>query len=129
MVAQICYLFLSDSTIRRKQLLEIDALALLVAALCHDLEHPGTTKCVRCALDIACIARAQVLSGLISRSAYQVNSGSALALRYNDSSVLENHHCSCCFVLLDRSGILKQLEPNEVKVLRRLIVAAVLATE
>ena len=105
MVAQVCYLFLSDSTIRRKQLLEIDMLALLLAALCHDLEHPGTTN------------------------AYQVNSGSALALRYNDSSVLENHHCSCCFVLLDRSGILKQLEANEVKVLRRLIVAAVLATD
>ena len=68
-------------------------------------------------------------SDVLARSAYQVNSGSALALRYNDSSVLENHHCSCCFVLLDRSGILKQLESNEVKVLRRLIVAAVLATD
>ena len=105
MVMHTCGLFLSDSTIRRKQLLEIDMLALLLAALCHDLEHPGTTN------------------------AFQVNSGSALALRYNDTSVLENHHASCCFVLIDRAGLLKQLEPSEVKVLRRLIVAAVLATD
>jgi hypothetical protein len=58
---QVSWLFLRDSTVRRKQLLELDLLALLLAALCHDLEHPGTTN------------------------AYQVNTGSALALRYNDN--------------------------------------------
>jgi hypothetical protein len=42
---------------------EIDCLALLLASICHDLEHPGTTN------------------------AFQVNTGSALALRYNDASV------------------------------------------
>jgi hypothetical protein len=91
--------------VRRKQLLEIDLLALLLAALCHDLEHPGTTN------------------------AYQVNAGSALALRYNDVSVLENHHCSCAFASLDRAGILKGLEAAEVKALRKLVVAAILATD
>ena len=101
----VSWLFLRDSTVRRKQLLEIDLLALLLAALCHDLEHPGTTN------------------------AYQVNTGSALALRYNDASVLENHHCSCAFASLNRAGILKGLEPAEVKALRKLIVAAILATD
>jgi hypothetical protein len=104
-VMHVSWLFLRDSTVRRKQLLEIDLLALLLAALCHDLEHPGTTN------------------------AYQVNTGSALALRYNDASVLENHHCSCAFASLDRAGILKGLEAAEVKALRKLVVAAILATD
>jgi hypothetical protein len=68
-------------------------------------QHPGTTN------------------------AYQVNTGSALALRYNDASVLENHHCSVGFAVMDRSGILKGLDGADVKALRKLFVAAVLATD
>jgi hypothetical protein len=58
-----------------------------------------------------------------------VNTGSALALRYNDASVLENHHCSVGFAAMDRSGILKGLDGADVKALRKLFVAAVLATD
>jgi hypothetical protein len=105
MVTHTSWLFLCDSALRKKQLQELDWLALLLSAICHDLGHPGTTN------------------------AYQVNTGSALALRYNDASVLENHHCCVGFATLERAGILKCLDAAEVKALRKLIVAAILATD
>ncbi|CAM9664543.1 unnamed protein product, partial [Ectocarpus sp. 13 AM-2016] len=46
----------------------LDKLALLVAAFCHDIDHPG------------------------NNNAYEVNSLSPLALQHGDSSVLERHH-------------------------------------
>lgn len=104
-VMHVCWLFLCDTSVRKKQLQELDALALLLAALTHDLEHPGLTN------------------------AYQVNTASALALRYNDASVLENHHCSCAFASFERAGILKGLEPADLKALRKLVVASILATD
>ena len=105
MVTHTSWLFLTDATLRRRQLLEVDWLALLLSAICHDLEHPGTTN------------------------AYQVNTGSALALRYNDASVLENHHCCVGFAAMERNGILKCLDAATLKALRKLFVAAVLATD
>ena len=83
----------------------LDQLALLVAALCHDLEHPGTTN------------------------AYHVNTSSELALRYNDVSVLENHHAAACFALLEDTRLLAPLSAAERAALRRAIVAAILATD
>ena len=83
----------------------LDVLALLLAALCHDLEHPGTTN------------------------AFQVNTGSVLAQRYNDASVLENHHCAVGMAMLDASGILSSLSPEDKKTLRKSIIGAILATD
>ena len=46
-MTHIAWLFLAESaTLRTRLLTESDWLALLLSALCHDLEHPGTTKCV-----------------------------------------------------------------------------------
>ena len=83
----------------------LDVLALLLAALCHDLEHPGTTN------------------------AYQVNTGSVLAQRYNDASVLENHHCAVGMAMLGASGILSSLSPEDKKTLRKSMIGAILATD
>merc|ERR1719162_162633 len=53
-----------------------DVLALLFAALGHDIEHPGYTN------------------------AYLINTSHNLAIRYNDLSVLESHHAStACSIL------------------------------
>jgi hypothetical protein len=99
------WLFLCDDTLRERQLQEVDALALLIAALCHDLEHPGTTN------------------------AYQVNTGSALALRYNDTSVLENFHCCSAFAAMERAGVLSGMDASTQKAFRKLVVAAIIATD
>lgn len=55
---------------------ELEALSLLIAALGHDADHPGNDN------------------------QFEVDSNSALALCYNDISVLENHHAATTFSVL-----------------------------
>lgn len=66
--------------VRRTEVLdvikEIEALSLLVAALGHDADHPGNDN------------------------QFEIDSGSSLALCYNDISVLENHHAATTFSVL-----------------------------
>jgi hypothetical protein len=58
-----------------------------------------------------------------------VNTGSALALRYNDASVLESHHASAGCAAMARTRLLATLSAEDAKTLRRTFVAAVLATD
>ena len=105
-MTHIAWLFLAESaTLRTRLLTESDWLALLLSALCHDLEHPGTTN------------------------AFQVNTGSALAVRYNDASVLENHHAACGWAALQRAQLLAPLPADDARALRRIMVSAILATD
>ena len=53
----------------------IEKLSLLVAAVGHDLDHPGFNN------------------------AYQMNALTQLAIAYNDSSPLENHHCGILILM------------------------------
>ena len=50
-----------------------DMLSLILACLIHDYDHPGFNN------------------------AFLVNTNDPKAIRYNDISVLENHHCSAAF--------------------------------
>ena len=59
---------------------ELEVLTLLISALCHDLEHPGLNN------------------------NYQKNAMTDLALRYNDASPLENHHCAVAWTILRTPG-------------------------
>ena len=56
-----------------KWLTDVEIFATIYAAAVHDYEHNGTTN------------------------AFHVNTGSELALLYNDQAVLENHHVSSTF--------------------------------
>ncbi|XP_048776603.2 high affinity cGMP-specific 3',5'-cyclic phosphodiesterase 9A-like isoform X8 [Ostrea edulis] len=49
---------------------------LMTACVCHDLDHPGYNN------------------------TYQINARTELAIRYNDISPLENHHCAVAFKIL-----------------------------
>ncbi|ELU08710.1 hypothetical protein CAPTEDRAFT_136586 [Capitella teleta] len=49
---------------------------MLTACVCHDLDHPGYNN------------------------TYQINARTELAVRYNDISPLENHHCAVAFQIL-----------------------------
>lgn len=88
-------------------LTHLDILSLLIAALCHDVGHPGVSN------------------------AYLVNSESDLALTYNDRSVLESHHSSLTFKLLKKpeSNLMVNLSTLEKKELRSTIIASILATD
>ncbi|ELT98430.1 hypothetical protein CAPTEDRAFT_124844 [Capitella teleta] len=86
---------------------DLDILTLITSAICHDLDHPGYNN------------------------AYQINARTELALRYNDISPLENHHCSVAFEILERQecNILRNLNRDEFKRLREGVIRCILATD
>mmetsp|Transcript_9628 Transcript_9628/g.18765 ORF Transcript_9628/g.18765 Transcript_9628/m.18765 type:complete len:1649 (-) Transcript_9628:2817-7763(-) len=84
-----------------------EILALLVGALCHDVDHTGRGN------------------------AFEINKGSHLALLYHDKSVLEQHHAAVAFFTMQRSdcNILANLEPEIRKRVRQIMIHAILDTD
>ncbi|OQS06861.1 3'5'-cyclic nucleotide phosphodiesterase [Thraustotheca clavata] len=84
-----------------------DRFGCLIAALCHDIDHPGHSN------------------------VFEVNSKSPLALLHNDDAVLERHHAATTFRLLqnDQVNILKGLSPDEYRYARKVIVRAIIGTD
>ncbi|KAI4467368.1 cyclic nucleotide phosphodiesterase [Holotrichia oblita] len=86
----------------------LDEAVSLIAAACHDVDHPGRS------------------------SAFLSNCDNPLAVLYNDITVLENHHAALTFKLAlgdDRVNIFKNLDRDTYKVVRQNIVDMILATE
>jgi GAF domain-containing protein len=81
--------------------------ALLIASLCHDIDHTGHSN------------------------AFEVNRGSQLAVQYNDRSVLEMHHSAVTFKLLqqDKCDILCNMTHEMRRAFRKLAITAILATD
>lgn len=88
-------------------LLPHDVLALLVASLTHDLDHPGHTN------------------------SFEIASKSPLALLYNDSHVLEQHHASSTFKLLrhEKSNIFGGVSADVRGAMRTSMIKAILCTD
>eukprot|EP00929_Paragymnodinium_shiwhaense_P118365 TRINITY_DN90295_c0_g1_i1.p1 TRINITY_DN90295_c0_g1~~TRINITY_DN90295_c0_g1_i1.p1 ORF type:complete len:1020 (-),score=154.30 TRINITY_DN90295_c0_g1_i1:118-3177(-) len=84
-----------------------ETVALLLAALGHDVEHQGTTN------------------------AFHVVTESVLAIRYNDVSVLENHHAAVTSSVLKGPGSnpLNSVEARKMKRVRSIIVSSILGTD
>lgn len=84
-----------------------DILGLLIAAMCHDLDHPG------------------------NNNAFEVMTRSQLALNHSDDSVLERHHASMLNRLLakDDCNIFCNLTIAEQTEMRVLMTDAILATD
>ncbi|TRY84858.1 hypothetical protein DNTS_002293, partial [Danionella cerebrum] len=91
----------------RSKIDSIDLLTLLTSAVCHDLDHTGYNN------------------------AYQINARTELALRYNDISPLENHHCAVAFEILEKneSNIFRNLSMDQYKRIREGIIKCILATD
>ncbi|KAM6985600.1 high affinity cGMP-specific 3',5'-cyclic phosphodiesterase 9A [Aplochiton taeniatus] len=85
----------------------IDLLTMLTSAVCHDLDHTGYNN------------------------AYQINARTELALRYNDISPLENHHCAVAFEILEKTenNIFRNLTTEQYKRIREGIITCILATD
>ena len=95
-------------TERRLRLPAADKFALLVAALAHDVEHPGVNN------------------------AFLVATRHPLALRYNDASVLESRHCAALFGLCaaqPEADVFAGLDDGAWRAARRVVLGAVLATD
>ena len=86
---------------------KLDVAGLLVASFCHDVAHPGNTN------------------------TFELNSRSALAMRYNDQSILENYHTFVTFQVLrdPRCDLFAQLPADDVRSMRKMIIHAILATD
>ena len=78
---------------------------LLIAALCHDVDHPGHTN------------------------SYEINTFGKYAKLYNDQSVLENHHCTTTFDLLERSELIRCFKGEEFREFRKVIISSILGTD
>uniref|UniRef100_A0A5S6Q3D5 Phosphodiesterase n=1 Tax=Trichuris muris TaxID=70415 RepID=A0A5S6Q3D5_TRIMR len=107
-VAHFCYLILRNIPAVRKQLSDIDCLCLLVACLCHDIDHRGTTN------------------------SFQVQSKTALAQLYSsEGSVLECHHFAqtMCILNIEECNIFADLHPNVYQMILDKIRDIILATD
>lgn len=86
---------------------DLEVLILLTSCICHDLDHPGYNNI------------------------YQINAKTELAIRYNDISPLENHHCSVAFRILEMEdcNIFKSFSSEDFKQVREGIIRSILATD
>ncbi|XP_024919652.1 high affinity cGMP-specific 3',5'-cyclic phosphodiesterase 9A [Cynoglossus semilaevis] len=91
----------------RTKMDSIDLLIMLTSAVCHDLDHTGYNN------------------------TYQINARTELALRYNDISPLENHHCAVAFEILEKteSNIFRNVTTDQYKRIREGIINCILATD
>ncbi|RXM29968.1 Calcium/calmodulin-dependent 3',5'-cyclic nucleotide phosphodiesterase 1A [Acipenser ruthenus] len=88
-------------------LTELDIFAMVFAAAIHDFEHTGTTN------------------------NFHIQTRSDVAILYNDRSVLENHHVSAAYRLMQEPemNILANLSKDDWRELRTLVVDMVLYTD
>ena len=86
---------------------DLEIFAAIFSAAIHDVDHPGLTN------------------------QYLINTGSELALMYNDESVLENHHLAIAFKLLQNEShdIFFNLGKKQRQIIRKMIIDMVLATD
>jgi len=86
-----------------------DMFAMLIGAMCHDVDHRGYN------------------------TAFEVATRSELAIRYNDLSPLENHHCSLAFQLAfsenGKCDIFKDMNSDFYAPMRKTMVQAILGTD
>ena len=99
--------FLNSNAEEICQSLVLDLLGILIAALGHDLAHPGLTN------------------------PFHINSSSELAITYNDISCLENFHTSKLFRTIrnPETNIFEKLSIPDYKTIRKRMIGYILATD
>ena len=104
-VAQMMFAILHN-TQWWKKLGELECLSLIIACLCHDLDHRGTNN------------------------AFQIKTDSNLAQLYS-TSTMEHHHFDQCVMILNSKGsqILSNLSQEEFKRVINVVEDAILATD
>ncbi|ORZ39612.1 hypothetical protein BCR44DRAFT_74591 [Catenaria anguillulae PL171] len=104
-VTQVAFVVLKETGLI-DELSEAVSTMLLIAALCHDVDHEGLTN------------------------AYHIATESSLAQWYNDTCPMENHHAALTKELLKSPhSILRNLDAHEAKHFRQVITQLILATD
>ena len=103
----LCLYFLNSNAEEICQSLVLDLLGILIAALGHDLGHPGLTN------------------------PFPLNSSSELAITYNDVSCLENFHTSKLFRTIrnPETDIFEKLSVQDYKTIRKRMIGNILSTD
>lgn len=86
----------------------LEKAAILIACLCHDIQHPGRTN------------------------THLINKRDPLAVLYNDQAILENHHASVTFRLTMSSSsvdIFAKLSDRDFHYIRSKIIDSILVTD
>jgi hypothetical protein len=107
-VTQSCYIFFTYTKAEKiAQTNVLDLLSIFIAALGHDIGHPGLTN------------------------TFQINDSTDMAITYNDISVLENYHASTLFKTIRKTenNIFEKLTPIDYKIIRKRMVSEILATD
>jgi len=92
----------------RTKITKLEKFALMVAAIVHDMDHPGLTN------------------------AFLVRTRDGLATTYNDQSVLENYHLAHFFNLIEANqsaNIFATFSDESYREVRRIIIACVMHTD
>lgn len=107
---------------------DLEILAALFASAIHDVDHPGvsnqflinTSKFA----DRAVVVPKWSCCWAVCDGASLTSPDSELALMYNDSSVLENHHLAVGFKLLqeDNCDIFQNLSKKQRQSLRKMVI-------
>jgi 3',5'-cyclic-nucleotide phosphodiesterase/cAMP-specific phosphodiesterase 4 len=85
---------------------DLDVVTFTIAALGHDVGHPGLTN------------------------RFLVTSRDKLAIQYNDSSILENMHCAILFSLMSQGfDVMAEIEDEEWISCRKMIINMILDTD
>lgn len=105
-VLQFTYLLIIK-TEAKKFMNKYELFGLMIASFVHDIDHPGHTNF------------------------FEINLKSHLALKYNDKSVLENHHCSVAFFILHSKNVqlLRNLDEKDFTIVREMVIECVLTTD
>ena len=107
-VTQSSYIYLSHSNAEKVAKTNvIDILSIIIAALGHDVGHPGLTNM------------------------FHINDSTDIAITYNDISILENFHASLLFRTLrkDENNIFEKLSNIDYKIIRKRMISEILATD
>ncbi|XP_053619879.1 cGMP-specific 3',5'-cyclic phosphodiesterase-like isoform X1 [Plodia interpunctella] len=104
-VAQTMFAMLKTGKMERF-MADLEILGLLVACLCHDLDHRGTNN------------------------AFQTKTESPLAILYT-TSTMEHHHFDQCVMILnsESNNIFQALSPCDYKTVMRVVETAILSTD
>ena len=107
-VTHSSYIFITHSNAEKLAKTNLlDILSIIIAALGHDLGHPGLTNM------------------------FHMNDSTDIAITYNDISIFENYHASLLFRTLRKSenNIFEKLSNIDYKIIRKRMISEILSTD
>lgn len=86
---------------------DLEFAAMIIGGACHDHEHPGVNN------------------------VYLVETRDEVAIKYNDVSVLENHHVASSFSLIqqEKYNIFMNFDKADYKKIRAKMIGCILSTD